>query len=63
MRKWIVAITTISAALLMSCGDESSNSSPTYPGDTEKEIDDNTLTLITCVRDTNRQLIIICKLI
>lgn len=41
MRKWIVAITTISAALLMSCGDESSNSSPTYPGDTEKEIDDN----------------------
>ena len=28
-----------------------------------REIEDNTLILITCVRDTNRQLIIICKLI
>ena len=28
-----------------------------------REIDDNSLVLITCVRDTNRQLIIICKLI
>lgn len=28
-----------------------------------KEIDNNTLILITCIRDTNRQLVIICKLI
>ena len=27
-----------------------------------KEIEDNSLVLITCVRDTNRQLVIICKL-
>ena len=26
-----------------------------------KEIEDNTLILITCVRDTNRQLVVICK--
>ncbi len=28
-----------------------------------KEIDDNTLTLVTCVKDTNRQLVIVSKLI
>ena len=28
-----------------------------------REIEDNTLILITCIRNTNRQLIIICKLI